>query len=119
MSLPIIVTNSDNVIELTITDSAGNPIDLAEVDDVEVAVYCRKENIIQHWKQSLNQVTIVDAPNGIINVVLDRANTSTLSPNRLYAEIVVKIPDVRFESGYQLMIESDIAIADIINSAIY
>jgi len=94
-------TNKDIPIEITIKDSAGVVIDVNSFDiDIEVAIYQKRDNIIQFFKQSEGQVETIVAVNGTIRVRIDRVNTAKINTlNPLYIEVVPVSTDAEFEDG--------------------
>lgn len=114
MALPIICKGSDEIIQITVTDGT-NAIDLNEAEDITVSVYQTADVIIQQWLLSENEVTLVDAENGICSVALDRDNTNGLPTKRLYVQVDLKLVNAAFEDGYA--IEKDIKpLCDLQNS---
>lgn len=94
-------TNKDIPILITIKDTDGVVVNINTFDeDIEVAIYQKRENIIQFFKQSDSQVETVVAANGTIKVYLDRTNTAKINTlNPLFLEVVPISVDANFEDG--------------------
>lgn len=94
-------TNKDIPIQITLTDSDGVAINVNQFDvDIEVAIYQKRENVIQLFKQSDDQVETISASGGQIRVRLDRVNTEKINTlNPLYLEVVPISTDANFEDG--------------------
>lgn len=117
MSLPIIPKGADEVIEITLTDVDGNPINPNDCNDVIVSVYQTKEDAIQQWKMSDDDLVIVgDGSTGKVQVALDRNNTAKLPEKRLFLEVCIETANDDFENNTQRQIATDIALADLKNS---
>ncbi|CAB4218451.1 hypothetical protein UFOVP1605_27 [uncultured Caudovirales phage] len=118
MSLPIIYKGADEVINITITDSAGAPITISTLSDVIVSIYQTREQIIQQWSIGNSDLVVVNDAGGIVQANLDRDNTTEIPLKRLYLEVVAELSNSEFESNTQRMIVSDIDLADLKNSVI-
>lgn len=91
-------TNKDIPIKITVQNTAGEVIDIGTFSNIEVAIYQKKENIIQEFTGA--QVETIVAADGTIRVRLDRANTAKLNTiNPLYIEVVPYTTDANFEGG--------------------
>lgn len=118
MALTEIYRGADEVINITLKDSAGDPIVISSLDDVIVSIYQTKETIIQQFKVSDSSLIITNDNAGIVTANLDRDNTANIPLRRLFIEVVAEISNSDFESGSQRMIISDIVLADLKNSVI-
>jgi hypothetical protein len=117
MGFPVIPQGADEVIEITLTDANGNAINPNDCLDVIVSVYQTKENTIQQWKLSDGDITVDgDGSAGIIQMGLDRNNTSTLPIARLFLEVCIETTNTEFEDDIQRQIATDIPLADLKNS---
>lgn len=94
-------TNKDIPITIYIKDSTGVAIDTDGFDvDIEVAIYQKKDNVIQLFKLSEGEVEVIDAGDGEILVRLDRVNTAKINTaNPLFVEVVPISADANFEGG--------------------
>lgn len=94
-------TNKDIPITIYIKDSAGTAINTNTFDeDIEVAIYQKRDNVIQLFKLSESEVEIVSASGGEILVRLDRVNTAKINTaNPLFVEVVPVSADADFEGG--------------------
>lgn len=116
--LPILVRGSDEIIEVELLDNGDNPINPNDCTDIIVSVYQLKEDVLQLWKLSLGEVSIYDAANGLVHVKLDRLNTTNIPIKRLFVEVALYFSDADFEGGVQIQKQSDIPLADLINSVL-
>lgn len=118
-ALPIITQNSDFVLKVNLTDVEGNAIAISGIAQIKIAIYQKKENLLQVWDSSqAGQVTTVSDSGGIISVNVDRANIAGLKLERIYAEISVAFTNSNFEYSLQWNTISDIPLCDLLNSAI-
>lgn len=109
MAFPIISSNSDNVIELTLTDENGDPINPTGLQGIEVAVYQKREVVLQKW----DSVTTTDGANGKCEVYLDKANLKGISGKRLFLEVAIEVTNSNFADNVQRMVATDIPLADV------
>lgn len=117
MGLPIIPKGADEVIEVTLQDGDGNAINPNSCLDVIVSVYQTKQDIVQQWKKSDDQMTVIGGgTTGKVRVGLDGVNTAKLPEARLYLEVCIVVTNTLFEGGEQRQIATDISMADIKNS---
>lgn len=92
--------NKDIPIEITIQDEESVVINTDTFTDIEVAIYQRRENVIQFFKKSAGQVEVISNTDGLIKVRLDRKSTSRINElNPLYLEVVPVSADENFEEG--------------------
>lgn len=113
-------TNKDIPIEITIQNSEDVPINISTFDvDIEVAIYQKRDNIIQFFKQSEGQVETISASGGTIRVRLDRINTAKINTlNPLYIEVVPISEDANFEDGERRWDAITVKLPDVKFSAI-
>ena len=109
MALPVISSKSDNVIRITLTDSAGDAIDPSGLASIEIGVYQKREVVLQKWES----VTVVDGANGICEVYLDKANLGKIEGKRMFIEVAIGVTNANFEDNIQRMVATDIALCDI------
>lgn len=114
--LPILTRNSDEIIEVELLDFEDNPINPTSCQDIIVSVYQLKDDVLQQWQKTLGEVSVYDAANGLIHVKLDRLNTKNIPLKRLFVEVALYFSDADFEGGVQIQRQSDIPLADLINS---
>lgn len=113
-------TNKDIPIQITIKDEQGQPIDIDTFDeDIEVAVYQRRDNVIQFFKQSEGQVETIVAADGNIMIKIDRVNTAKINTlNPLYVEVVPVSADSDYEDGIRRWDATIVKLPTIVFSAI-
>lgn len=117
MGLPVIPKGADEVIEITLTDADENPINPNDCEDLIVSVYQTKDDILQQWKLSDDEITISgDGSTGVIQVALDRDNTAKVDEKRIFMEIAIETENDEFEDGIQRQIATDIPLADLKNT---
>ena len=112
-----LIQGSDYTIALTLTDSNGDAVDIATLEQLNVFVYQKRTNIVQEWSLADSSITIVDASNGKVSVALDRSNTYDTKTSRLFAEVAFATEDTNFEDDLKWTIATDIVIGDVINRA--
>ena len=113
-----IVRKSDNVIELTINGGDGNPITITDLLDLEVVAYQLPKSIIQRWKLSDSEITIVNDAGGIVSVTFDRANTKLLNfkIEDCKLEVVALFTDTDFADNIRREVDTDIELTTIEDS---
>jgi hypothetical protein len=107
-----IVRKSDNVIELTINGSDGNPITITGMADLEVLVYQKPKTIIQRWLLSDAEITIVNDAGGVVSVNFDRANTKLLNfkIENCKLEVIASFTDANFADNIRREVDTDIEL---------
>lgn len=111
----IIVTNSDNTIQFAILDSEGTPIDPTGVDvvNIEIAIYQRKEVVLQKFSKTDGTVIVDDAAGGLVSLSLDKLNLKGISTKRVYGELVLILTNASFANNQQRIVLTDIIIGDV------
>jgi hypothetical protein len=117
--LPKITQNSDFKIQVALTDVNGDAIEVSGLADIEMCIYQQRENVLQSWKQSDNQVETVSDSGGIVSVNVDRANITGNNLQRLFVEVAIMVTDLEFDGGVMRNVISDIPLCNLINSALY
>lgn len=70
---------SDSRVRITILGSDGNPIVISGLNDLDIYCYQKPKKVIQHWNKNDGEIeTITDAA-GLVEVLLNRANTQLLN----------------------------------------
>jgi methyl coenzyme M reductase subunit C-like uncharacterized protein (methanogenesis marker protein 7) len=107
-----IVRKSDNVIELTINGSDGNPITITGMADLEVVAYQLPKTIIQRWLLSDAEITIEDDAGGVVSVNFDRANTKLLNfkIDDCKLEVIASFTDSNFADNIRREVDTDIEL---------
>lgn len=103
----MIVSNSDNIIEVTVLNADGTPFDLDDALTIKFCVYAKPNEIIQLF----SSVTVVDANAGTFRVYLDRANVGK-KKNQLFGEVKITVTNTNFASNIQVIKVQGIALKD-------
>jgi len=113
-----IVRKSDNVIQITINGGDGNPITITDLLDLEVVAYQLPKSIIQRWKLSDSEITIVNDAGGVVSVNFERANTKLLNfkNNACKMEVVALFTDTDFADNIRREVATDIDLSSILDS---
>jgi hypothetical protein len=113
-----IVKKSDNVIQVVINGSDGNPITITGLSDLEIVAYQLPKRIIQRWLLSSAQVVIIDDAAGIVNVYFDRSNTKLLNFKNedCKLEVIATFADANFEGNLRREVDTDIQLSEIEDS---
>jgi len=113
-----IVRKSDNVIQITINGGDGNPITITDLLDLEIVAYQFPKSIVQRWKLSDSEITIVDDVNGIVSVNFDRANTKLLNfkIEDCKLEVIASFTDADFADNIRREVDTDIELTTIEDS---
>lgn len=107
------IRNSDNIVEVTVTGSDGLPIAISSLEDLEVIIYQKPKRIVQRFKLSDGNITIVNNAAGTVECYLDRANTVLLNGKNddCKIEVVGYFADANFEDGVRREVDTDIQLA--------
>lgn len=108
-----IVRKSDNVVQVTINGSDGNPITISGLNDLEITVYQGAKKIIQQWRISNGNITIVNDAGGIVSVNLDRAKLTVNKTNieKIFLEVAASFTDAEFVDGIRREVDTAIELA--------
>lgn len=99
--------------EFTLTDSAGDPLTIAQVNDITVHLQCNNE-VIQKYRLAAQPVgyEAVSPDPGVANkcfILVQADTTKDFHPGDVIsAEILTDTPDNDFGSGYQYKTEANL-----------
>lgn len=91
------VQNNDIQVRITIKDEAGVAYNISALNACEVYAYRLSGNekvLIATYKISntgLYDITVIDAANGIIEIILNREKTRTIPDGKVYLETRIRI----------------------------
>ncbi len=105
----------DITINLALKGVDGLPLNIGSCENVKIFLYQKKETILYDGSILGGQITIVDAPDGLVQVNITGSNIAT-QYGRLFAEVHALVDDTSFAIGYKTNIFTDIILGDIINS---
>jgi hypothetical protein len=113
-----IVRKSDNVIQVTINGSDGNPIVISGLADLEILAYQLPKTIVQRWVKSDGEITTVDDAGGIVSVNFNRSNTKLLNfkIDDCKLEVIASFTDANFESSIRREVDTDIELTTVEDS---
>ena len=92
-----IIQNTDLQIDFTLTDDVGTPYVIADLNAYEVYLYNIKANVkklvytYKNTNAGISGITVVDSPNGIIEIILNREVTNQLPDGDIYAEVKIRL----------------------------
>jgi hypothetical protein len=112
----IIMTGSDFPMTLTLRNDSGTPINISNLELLEVYVYQKKEQVIQSWTLDAG-VEVISASQGIVSVILDRENTSGLIEKPMYMEVIYGVLNSEAIDGVLKVASAPKLIANVVNSA--
>lgn len=91
------IQNNDIQVRLTIKDEDGVAFNISALNAYEVYAYYLEGNVkklFATYKNSntgLYDITVIDAANGIIEIILNREKTRTLTTGKIYLETRIRI----------------------------
>lgn len=108
-----IVRKSDNVIQITVNGSDGNPLTISDLSGLEITVYQGAKKIIQQWTTADGNITTVDNTAGIVSVNLDRTKLSVNKTNidKIFLEVAALFVDADFTDGIRREVDTAIELA--------
>lgn len=105
MSRSKIYTNSDNVINLTVTDKdSGDPFDLSAVEGYIIILYYVQGGKVlnkfsKNTMEGYDDIIEDDAAGGLIHINLSREVTKSATPGDIDLEILVQSSNSEFEDS--------------------
>jgi hypothetical protein len=111
----IIMTGSDFPMTLTLKNDSGTPINITNLELLEVYVYQKKEQVIQSWTLDAG-VEVISDSQGIVSVILDRENTSGLIEKPVYMEVIYGVLNSEAINGVLKVASAPKLIANVVNS---
>jgi len=111
-----IMTGSDFPMTLTLKNADGTAIDIDNLNTLQILVYQKREQVIQSWNLDAG-VTVVDANEGEVSIILDRSNTAGLAEKPMYMEVIYGVVNSDAEDGELLVSSAPKLIANVVNSA--
>ncbi len=119
-----IVQNTDTVIRITLKDSTGTAIDISTLSAYEVYLYQIVNNVkvkVAYFKSSntgIYDVIVNDAPNGKIDVILNREVSINTPPGTVYAETRIRqTATSTFISSVENLGVNGIEVGEIVSTA--
>ncbi len=119
-----IVQNTDTVIRITLKDSTGTAIDISTLSADEVYLYQIVNNVkvkVAYFKSSntgIYDVIVNDAPNGKIDVILNREVSINTPPGTVYAETRIRqTATSTFISSVENLGVNGIEVGEIVSTA--
>jgi hypothetical protein len=95
----------------------SEPLDLTEVEEIEVKFYQRISNILASYKLSDNEVEITSAANGRCECILSRNSITKVPIGSLFVQISVDMPNEDFDSGFERLVLTETKIGDLVATA--
>lgn len=113
-----IVRKTDNVIQLTVNGGDGNPVTITDLEDLEVVAYQEPKTIIQRWKLSDSNITVVNDAGGVVQVNFDRSNSKLLNfkIEDCKLEVVASFTDTDFADNIRREVDTDIELTTVEDS---
>jgi len=113
-----IVRKTDNVIQLTVNGGDGNPITITGLADLEVIAYQLPKSIVQRWKLSDSEITIVNDSGGVVQINFDRANSKLLNFKNedIKLEVIASFTDTDFADNIRREVDTDIELTEVEDS---
>ena len=115
-----IIKGTDNTIKITVRDASGNPVDIGTLSDLFATIFQKGREL---QKFSLNaqpgfdDVEVVDAPNGIVHLHLDRASTRTgINGKDVFVEVKTVVVDTDFATGTNQTSTKPLLIGELVDS---
>lgn len=71
--------SSDSRVRITLLGSDGNPIVISGLFDLNIFCYQKPKKVIQSWNYLDGEIEIITDAAGLVEVLLDRANTQLLN----------------------------------------
>jgi hypothetical protein len=103
-------------IEIIIYNDAGTVVNLTGVSGILVGLYGEGRKMIGKWSyvdksaEGYGDVTVVDAPNGKIRVLVEADDTIKSLDKMAKLEVKVAFPNILFDGGQQISIDTEIEI---------
>jgi len=109
---------TDNVIQITVNGGDGNPITITGLADLEIVAYQLPKSIVQRWKLSDADITVVNDSGGVVSVNFDRANTKLLNfkIEDCKLEVIASFADADFADSIRREVDTDIELATVEDS---
>lgn len=106
--------SSDSRVRFTVTGSDGNPITISGLEDLDIYIYQKPKKVIQQWNLDDGTIDIITDAAGLVEVLLDRANTQFLlfqsDRSEVKGEVRATFVDADFEDGLRVEIATDITL---------
>jgi hypothetical protein len=90
------------------------PLDLTEVEEIEVKVYQKKSNILANFLLSDNEVEITSAANGLCECFLAKESITNVPTGKLFIQISVDVPNENIDSGFERLILTETEIGELV-----
>lgn len=115
---------TDITVKLTLTDSTGTAVDPTTLDGYLIEIYTndqKKNSLLTFAKTPATgqePIEVVDAPGGIVQIVIPRAWTNDARTGIIYAEMKVKSTATsQYQSSKAVSGKGNIVICELINSS--
>ena len=114
----IILQGKDYELDFTITDDAGDPIDLTTLAGYICILFYKDGKLLQQYsretKEGFKSLTQTDAPNGIFQVKLQSVDTKRARAGQdIFAEVMIETADVTYDNSTKHNGETDLIIGTI------
>lgn len=107
---------SDNVLQVTVNGSDGNPLTITALADLEIVVYQKPKTIIQRFVYSDGDMTLINDAGGVVEVYIDRANTKLLKIEEAKLEVIATFTDTDFLNNIRREVDTDIDLSTVEDS---
>lgn len=112
----MIFRSEDRVIEFTVTDdTTALPFDLADAIGIVIMLYQFADKPLEQYSliasAGYQDITITDAPNGVMEINYESAKSKMAIDKPLYADIKIRIQNANFSAGVQDLIAGKIEIS--------
>lgn len=104
--------SSDSRVRFTLLGGDGLPVTISGLADMNIFVYQKPKKVIQSWNLDAGEITIITDASGIVEVLLDRANTELMNfqLKDLRGELAAHFTDASFADGVRIEIATDIPL---------
>lgn len=106
--------SSDSRVRFTVTGSDGTPIVISTLNDLDIYIYQKPKKVIQQWNKNAGEITTITDAAGLVEVLLDRANTQFLlfqaDRSEIKGEVRATFTDADFADGVRVEIATDITL---------
>lgn len=115
-----IIKDTDQTITLTLTDSAGDPIDIATLAGIVCLVYQKNipfDQFSLNAQAGYRAIDVTDEPNGIFNLYLNADNTHKgYLGKKVFVEIKTQVVNANFDSGTEDKSTGEIELGELTRS---
>lgn len=105
---------SDSRVRFTVAGADGTPITISGLADLTIYIYQKPKKVIQQWSLSDGDIDIITDAAGLVEVLLNRANTELLiyqsDRREIRGEVEAVFTDADFANNQRHEIATDIVL---------